>query len=69
MKTGVYVFTHNDDKGFVVTDGNTVEEFIAEIKEHLDLHFGNEEYSVDVAASLHLSFTNVKHATHLQTNS
>jgi predicted RNase H-like HicB family nuclease len=59
----MYTFVYQDQRGFVVTDGATIEELYSRAKEALDLHYETEEYTINLTLPIRLSFSNKQYAS------
>lgn len=63
FENGKYVFSYQDENGFVVTDGESIEELYSRIKEAMDLHCASDkEYSLNLTLPIRLSLTNTCYA-------
>ena len=65
-ENGRYSFILEDENGGAVTQGKTLEEFIENIKECVECHYGEEKYSFEINIPLNLSISKEKYAINLQ---
>jgi len=55
---GRYTFVLKEKDGTAVTQGKTLEEFIENVKECIECHYGEEEkYAFEINIPLHLSIS------------